>query len=219
MTGKSIIIVGMGPGNGRAIAERFGAEQYGIGLISRTAEKLEEQSDALKKLGFSVAFRAADTNNHDAVAAAIKALEDELGPIDVLLFNAYAASPELPTKLPPQTLADDLGVNVVAPLMAAQAVLPGMRERGSGAILLTGGGLALYPSMHAASLSIGKSAIRTLALVLHEELKGEGIRVGTVTIAGQVGSDIQPEDVARAFWAMSQERHGEHQPETVLKPQ
>ena len=85
-------------------------------------------------------------------------------------------------------------------------------------ILFTGGGLAMYPTMHAASLSIGKAAIRSLALVLNEELKTEGIHVGTVTIAGQVGSEIQAADVAEAFWTMSKDRSGGMPAETVLTP-
>ena len=215
---RSMIIIGMGPGNGRAIADRFGQGGYALGLVARSEARLSKQADELSRRGHRVSYHTADTSDLANLEEVILTLRNELEPIDVIIFNAYAAAPEKPSELPAGQLSHDLTVNVAAPLAAARAVLPGMRARGTGAILFTGGGLAMHPTMHAASLSVGKSAIRTLAIVLNEELKTEGIRAGTVTIAGKVGFDILASDVAEAFWAMSQERSGVMGPETVLGP-
>ncbi|MEL6759349.1 MAG: SDR family NAD(P)-dependent oxidoreductase [Myxococcota bacterium] len=218
MAQKSLIIVGVGPGNGRAIAERFGREGYGLGLIARSQEKLRRHAKELTAAGFETAYHAADSRDLVALCRAITGLESELGVIDVLAFNAYGATPERPSSLAPEQLIDDLVVNAAAPLAAAQAVLPGMRKRKTGAIVFTGGGLALYPSMQAPSLSIGKAAIRSLAFVLNEELKPAGVRAGTVTVAGLVGPDIPASTVADAFWSLAQDRTGEMPAEIVLKP-
>ena len=218
MAQKSLVLVGMGPGNGRAIAERFGKEGYSLGLISRSADRLRVQAEELTASGFRVAHKTADSINLDELVQAITELEADLHPIDTLVFNAYGAAPELPSMLAPRQLVSDLTVNAAAPLAAAQAVLPGMRARQTGAILFTGGGLAMFPTMHAASLSIGKAAIRSLTFLLNEELKPERIRAGTVTIAGAVGTDIEASRVAEAFWGLSQDRSGDMAPEVVLKP-
>ncbi len=218
MTSLSMIIVGMGPGNGRAIARRFGREGYALGLIARCEDRLRRQASDLADHGCDVTYRVADSADLEALTAAIHDLQNSLGPVDVVVFNAYAATADQPSELAASQLAADLAINAVAPLAAAQAVLPGMRTRGTGAILLTGGGLALQPTKDAASLSIGKAAIRTLAFVLNEELRDFGIRAGTVTIAGYVGQDIATAAVAEAFWTMAQDRCGAMEAEVILAP-
>lgn len=217
MDAKALILVGMGPGNGRAIADRFAAEGYALGLIARSENRLRAQADSLRDKGITVEIAVADSTDLEALTGAIDTLARRLPAISVLIFNAYAHTERTATELDPARLLSDLTANVAAPLAAAQAVLPEMRQRGSGAILFTGGGLALYPSMYAASLSIGKSALRTLTLVLSEELRDGPVRVGTVTIAGAVGSEINATDVAEAFWQLTENDAGSS-PEIVLSP-
>jgi NAD(P)-dependent dehydrogenase (short-subunit alcohol dehydrogenase family) len=85
-----------------------------------------------------------------------------------------------------------------------QSTIPNMLERGERSILLTGGGLALYPSADAPTLSIAKTGIRSLAATLHQELQQTGIRVGTVTVCGEVnpGGAFAPDLTADALWSL-----------------
>ena len=80
-----------------------------------------------------------------------------------------------------------------------------MKDQGAGRILLTGGGLALHPNAQAASLSLGKVAIRSLAFMLAQELRGTAIRAATVTICGyiQTGSYFDPQRIAEVFYQTS----------------
>jgi len=91
---------------------------------------------------------------------------------------------------------------VVGALIAAQACIPHMREAGQGMILFTGGGLALHPAPAYSSLAVGKAALRNLTKSLHDELKGDGIHVATVTIAGfvQAGTYFDPAKIAEAYF-------------------
>lgn len=100
--------------------------------------------------------------------------------------------------------SEDLRTSVVGALAAAREVLPAMRESGRGTILFTGGGAALRPSTSYASLSVTKAAPRNLALSLAAELRGTGLRVGTVTVAGSIGRNgrFAPERIADAFWGL-----------------
>ena len=95
-------------------------------------------------------------------------------------------------------------MNACAPLAAAQWALGPMRRAGHGTLLFTGGGLGLQPKPGLASGSLGKAALRSLALSLGTELAPEGIHAGTVTVCGfvQPGTALDAERVAEAFWTL-----------------
>jgi NAD(P)-dependent dehydrogenase (short-subunit alcohol dehydrogenase family) len=101
-------------------------------------------------------------------------------------------------------------VSVVGALTAIQSVVPSMLSRGTGTVLFTGGGLALYPSAGVTSLSIGKAAIRNLAFCVAEELVAEPIRVGIVSVFGTVepGTPFDPAKIADAFWEVYVDQDG-----------
>ncbi len=201
MTDKTLILVGMGPGLSAALARRFAADGYKLGVIARSQERLASQAEALRAGGATVATAAADAGQRGALGQAMATLTPELGAANVLVYNAYAAQMGPPSSLAPAALSADLAVNAAGALEAAQAVLPAMLRRGSGSILFTGGGLAHYPDPHAASLSIGKAALRTLAQTLNAETQGSGVYAGTLTIAGYIGmtESLQPEPIAEQF--------------------
>lgn len=80
--------------------------------------------------------------------------------------------------------------------------------RKNGTIILTGGGLALYPSAAYLPLSLDKAALRAIAYALHKELQSQGIFVGTVTVCGAIGGDgfFAPSRIAESYWKMYNER-------------
>jgi short-subunit dehydrogenase len=103
-------------------------------------------------------------------------------------------------------------VDVAGALHCALQVIPEQVEQKAGTILFTGGGLALYPSADYTSLGIGKASLRNLAFTLAEELKPQGVFVGTVTIAGAVapGTHFAPELIAEKYWELYEKRE-EHE--------
>jgi short-subunit dehydrogenase len=97
----------------------------------------------------------------------------------------------------------DLAVNIGGALATVQAVIPNMAERGSGSILLTGGGYALKPNPDYLSLSIGKVGIRALAYCLFESLAQNGIHIATVTVMATVVPDSKDvHAIAEHFWIL-----------------
>lgn len=78
-----------------------------------------------------------------------------------------------------------------------------MSARGSGSLLFTGGGLALYPEYGAdvISLTAGKAAMRALVLALAPKFAPMGLHVATVTVAGTVapGTAFDPDAIANVF--------------------
>lgn len=198
------LVIGMGPGLSAALAQRFAAGGYTIAGFARSPEKSAALAAEMAEQGHKLDLRAVDAGDFAALASAVRAVEDQVGPVEVLVYNAYSATPAAPSQIPLEALVADFRVNVGGALAAAQAVLPAMQARGKGSILLTGGGLALDPTgwLPAASLAVGKAGIRNLAQSLHKEMEGSPIRVGTVTVTGQIlpGTPLAPETIAQRFW-------------------
>jgi short-subunit dehydrogenase len=76
-----------------------------------------------------------------------------------------------------------------------------MRAAGSGTIMVTSGGFADHPVPALATISLGKAALRSAATMLGADLERDGIRVGTLTIAGQIvaGTAFDPENIAKRY--------------------
>jgi NADP-dependent 3-hydroxy acid dehydrogenase YdfG len=183
-----LVVVGAGPGIAAATARRFG-RTYDVGLVARDAQRLTALGKALQAEGVNTGWATADAGDPAALTSAIEAFIGHAGPVDVLLYNAVGRRRVRAAELSPDELADDLDVGVVGLQTAVRAVLPGMRQRGSGTVLVTGGGAADRPPAEAAGLGVQKAAVRALALVLAEALAAEGIHVATATVRGFVGAD------------------------------
>lgn len=201
---KLIAIVGMGEGNGMAIARRFGQAGFAIAMIARNETKLKDYQTRLQGDGLTAQYFMADAGDQHAIEAAFADIHAQLGTPQVMVYNA--AVPRMQNVLVTsfEDLVSDFRANVAGALVATQAVLPGMQQSAEkGTIIFTGGGFALYPHPDFASLSIGKAGIRSLANTLSVALKEEGIRVGTVTICGTVDpadEKYNPDAIAEQYW-------------------
>jgi NADP-dependent 3-hydroxy acid dehydrogenase YdfG len=201
-----VVVVGAGPGVGAAVAHAFAEKGHPILLIARNIENLEEIAAGLRILGSSVTTAVADASLPNDVARVIEKIE---GPIDALVYNAAAfGGPLLATETEEVRLATE--VNLYSLLSATQAALPKM-QAGRSALLVTGGGFALYPSSAYGVLSVGKAMIRVAALLLAQELKAAGIRVATITIGGTVApaTPFAPEIIAKKYVEAFENREGE----------
>lgn len=201
MSKPHAIIIGAGPGVGLGVARAFAKEGFNLSLLSRNPEKIKDEVLGLIQQGTSANSIAADAGDHASLTQAIEHATKKFGDAEVLVFNVLAFSQGKPSTITPEGLTRDFHTNVSGGLAAVRAVLPSMLQRKSGTILFTGGGWAIYPAVEVTSVSIDKGALRTLALMLAEELKGTGVRVGTVTIMGAValGTPFDPAKIGRMF--------------------
>jgi NAD(P)-dependent dehydrogenase (short-subunit alcohol dehydrogenase family) len=150
-----------------------------------------------------------DSADPASVAALVADVEKKLGPIDVLHYNAASMRWATIAEQPLDTFVQDLAVNIGGALAATQAVTQSMAARGTGTILLTGGGSALTPNPGYLSLSIGKAGVRALTLGLFESLKQQGIHIATVTVAARVAPDSkEAEAVGEHFWQLHNQPNG-----------
>lgn len=213
------VVVGVGPGIGMAVARRFAQEGLDVALVARSAERLDGFKEALAPFGVAVGGYACDAGDAPALASVFQDLQGRLGDPEVLVYNASVLKEAPPSQLSPEAFLREFSTNCVGALVCAEQVVPAMRRRGRGTILVTGGGLALKPHVPLASLSIGKGAVRTLALLLAEELEPEGIHVATVTVDGfvQPGGRLDPDTIAGTFWQLHAEPRGAFTREVVLR--
>ncbi len=208
MTRPHAIIVGAGPGMGLALARRFGAGGYHISLLARRQETLNRYVAALRTRRNAASGYVVDAGDWHGLEAVLRKAEKEHGPCEVLLYNPAGRFISPLADVEPEVLVDTLRINVVGALAAVRTVLPGMKERGHGTILFTGGGLAVRPLPNYGTLALGKAAQRSMAQTLALELQGSGVYVGAVLIAGYVqgGTAFDPDRIAEEFWRLHTER-------------
>jgi len=218
--GKTIVVAGYGPGISDAVARRFGREGYAVALVGRTAERLTAAVESLTKNGIEARAYPADVGEPDAVRRLVRDASRALGPIAALHWNAYLPQGGDLTVVPDELRAV-LDVGVHGLLAAVQEALPDLREQ-RGAVLVTGGGLALYDPQTdaravqwgAMGLAVSKAAQHKLVGLLHQKLKADGIYVGEVTVEALVKgtkfddgrATLEAATVADAFWELNQKR-------------
>jgi NAD(P)-dependent dehydrogenase (short-subunit alcohol dehydrogenase family) len=177
------VVVGVGSGNGAAIARRFAADGYAVGLVARTAEL----SQALvAEIGASARFHRADASDPGALAGALAALQRELGEVDVLVYNAGSGVWGDVEEVTPQDFEAAWRVNALGALVASQAVIPSMRRRGYGSIVLVGATASRRGGPRSAAFSSAKGAQHHLAESMARHLWPAGIHVALVMIDGVV---------------------------------
>ena len=205
-----LLVVGAGPGIAAATARRFGRGGYTVGLVARRDEALAELAEELREDVAPVGRAPAEAGDPASLRAAVELLVETSGPVDVLLYNVSVGRQAAVPDLTPEDLLADLAAGAVGLQTAVRAVLPGMRQRGSGTVLVTGGGSADRPIPSMATLGVQKAALRALVEVQAKALAPEGIHVATATIRGLVGEDrqIHPDRIAALYAELVAETAG-----------
>ena len=216
---KIFLSIGSGPGMGFATAERFAREGFHVVLSARNATKAQALADQLEAQGHQAEARSVDAGDPASVAALVSAVESAYGGIDVLHYNAASMRKATILNQPRDTFVSDFAINAGGALVAVQAATPKMFARGSGSILITGGGYALRPNPNYLSLSMGKAANRALVYGIFESFKEKGIHVATVTVGGDVTTVKDATAVAEHFWQLHSQPSGAWKMEVAYTPE
>jgi NAD(P)-dependent dehydrogenase (short-subunit alcohol dehydrogenase family) len=182
---KRVLITGGGSGIGAGIVEGFARQAADVTFI----DIRESDSEELAK-NTGARYREVDLVDTAATRRCIEALVDETGPIDVLVNNAANDDRHKVEDVTEDYWNDRLNVNLKHQFFCAQAVVPGMRRNGGGAIINLGSiswhlalpELVLYQTC--------KAAIEGMTRALARDLVPDNIRVSCV-VPGNVQTPRQ----------------------------
>ena len=177
MTGRTILITGVSGGFGEALATEALAQGWRVVGTVRTSQAL--QTFEAKSPGNAIG-RILDMMEIDRIPGMIAEIEEQVGPIDVLVNNAgYGLEAPL-EELRLESIRHQFEVNVFAPIVLMQAVLPYMRKRRGGRILNISsiGGMMTFPGLGAYHAS--KFALEAISESLGKEVRHFGIFVTAV---------------------------------------
>jgi len=199
--GKTALITGASRGIGAAIATRLAAEGAKVAVAARSLRQddspvdgsLLEVVEAIREHGgvaeaFTIDLANPEMSRHELVSA----VAQRLGSVDILVNNAAANFYHPLEEMSAKRFGIAIEVNLHAPLQLAQAVIPGMRERGAGWILNISSATAERPHRHPSHGTSGpllyvatKAALERATAALAEELHPVGIAVNA--LAPQAG--------------------------------
>lgn len=207
---KTIFVVGAGKGLGNAVARKFGENGFRVVLMCRSAEHLASYQKEMQSGGLKVETQVMDTADQTALAAAMQQSVQTCGVPDVLFYNVgiTAADKELPSGMTAAVMQQRYQVDVLGAYTCIQQVLSEEFRKKQGAILITGGGLAMYPSADYLPLSMDKAALRAMVMALHPVCQAQGVFLGSVQVCNTIGGSEQymPEKIAEQFWKLYQDR-------------
>jgi len=173
MSERVAIVAGAGGELGRATAEKLAAAGFTVVGVDRSDEGLQELPDGIRREAANPTDPAAARSVVDRIAAGV-------GPPEVLVntIGTYHLGEALTAT--PEDLRLMIDVNLGPALWLTQAVVPYLRDRGSGAIVHVAARPGLEPTAGMAAYAVSKAALVYLTRVLDLELRPLGIRVNAV---------------------------------------
>jgi NADP-dependent 3-hydroxy acid dehydrogenase YdfG len=213
----TLALVGAGPGLGLAIARTFGSRGYDVALISRNRAKLDGYVEQLAAEGISAAAFPADVLDRDALARALKDAAARFGSLDVLEYSPVgglgATAMTAPSETDPAHVQHEMEFQLYGAIAATRAVLPAMREAGSGTLLFTTGAGSVDPVPMIGNVNAAAAALRNWVLNLHKELDGTGVQAAHVAIDVSIGTAVMPgrpvaqaEEISPVYWELTTTR-------------
>jgi NAD(P)-dependent dehydrogenase (short-subunit alcohol dehydrogenase family) len=237
MAGAGALVIGAGPGLGKALIRRFARGGYTTGFVARRTDAVAQYQAEFDEEGLNTHGFVADAS----VPAEMDRVFDKFASPEVVIYNAaiiepsrfvtpsgiseaqYSSAPGWKAHGEPvsvEYLVDSFRANVAGALHAAQRAAPSMIDEEKGTILLTGGVLAFGPWIEWGAVSLGKAALRSLGHSLFKELSPHGVQVATVAIHGTMakGTAYDHDLVADAYWAVHERPHSEWEADFHFKP-
>ncbi|MFG2791789.1 SDR family NAD(P)-dependent oxidoreductase [Streptomyces sp. NPDC048419] len=172
------LVTGASSGLGTEFASQLAALGHDVVLLARSRDRLEELAAELTRThGVKTHVVVQDLAQPDAGRRVARELADRSLHIDLLVNNAGFGTAGRFEEIAPERDHDMLMVNVVALVDLTHELLPGMLERGNGAVLNVGSTAGYQPSPYLTTYSASKSFVLNFSLALRQEYRGRGVKV------------------------------------------
>ena len=214
------VIMGAGDALGGAIARRFAREGYVAVPSRRKIKPLGELVAEIEAAGGRAEGVPCDARNEDEVIALFDRVEEEVGPVEICVFNTGAQHrapiAEMSERIYRQVWESATLAGFLVGREAARRMLP----RGRGTILFTGATASVRGGATFAAFAGAKHALRALAQSMARELGPKGVHVAHVIVDGMIDSEavrekfpdqaaalapdglLDPDHIAEAYWAL-----------------
>lgn len=177
LAGKTALVTGATAGIGYAIAAQLAAEGAQVIVHGRNAERGAKTVQDIENAGGTARFVAADLSDADDV----RWLADEAGDVDILVNNAGIYRFATTFETTDADFDDHIDTNLRAPYLLVQKLVPGMIERGGGAVVHVTTTAATRPAAGAGIYGASKAGLDLFTKLWADEFGGHGVRVNAVS--------------------------------------
>jgi NAD(P)-dependent dehydrogenase (short-subunit alcohol dehydrogenase family) len=209
-------VVGVGPGNGAALARRFAAEGFAVALLARKTELIQEIAATLPG---ARAF-ACDVGDAASVERAFASIRSDLGDVEVLVYNAGSGVWGNVEEVSAADFETSWRVNTLGAFLASKQVIGPMKAAGHGSIVFIGATASRRGNVKTAAFAPAKAAQRSLAESMARYLWPSGIHVSIIVVDGVVDLPftrqrmpgkpdsffIKPDDVAETALVLTRQK-------------
>ena len=200
-TDRVVLITGVTGALGRETARVFAADGARLGLVGTDADRLRGVAGDLGLADARWVAAPGDLRHREDARTAVDTVTAAFGRVDVLihLVGGYSAGTPIAT-LDPADVAEMLDQHLWTTLHLAQAVIPGMVERGWGRVLAVSPPVASEPPGKMAPYAIGKAAQEILLRTLAQEVAGTGVTANLVIVKAIDEDGLRATDPKKASW-------------------
>lgn len=189
LSGKNVLITGGSKGIGKASALLFAQEGANVAIAARTQAILDQAASEIDAAGSgSVVTLAGDMTRGEDTKRVVDGTLEALGSVDILVTCAGSSPGGLIEELTEQDWDSSLNLKFMGYVRAMKAILPHMRERGSGSVVLVIGNDGVKPTFWETTAGAANAAGINVASSMAEQYGRHGIRVNTVN-PGPVDTD------------------------------
>jgi len=186
-----VVVAGVGPGNGAALARRFATSGCAVAMLARNRRTL----DALENEIAGSRGYECDVRSRNDVARVFAAIRADLGEVGILVYNAGSGLFGDIERITPEDFEESWRVNAYGALLCAKEVIPAMKAAGAGSIVFIGATASRRGGPNSAAFAPAKAAQRSLAESMARTLWPLRIHVCLIVVDGVV-------DLARTRSAM-----------------
>jgi 3-oxoacyl-[acyl-carrier protein] reductase len=188
LKGKVAMVAGASRGLGFAVADVLAREGALVSMSSSNQASIDAAAARLAATGAPVLGSAVDVRNGDQIAAWTRTTVERFGGVDLLFANAGGPPAGATLSFDDAAWQNAIDLLLFSTLRMIRAVVPSMRQRGGGAILVSTSSSVKEPVANLGLSTVVRSSVSALAKTLAIELAGDGIRVNQI-IPGRVDTD------------------------------
>jgi NAD(P)-dependent dehydrogenase (short-subunit alcohol dehydrogenase family) len=180
LSGRVALVTGAGQGIGAAIAARLADDGCVVAVNSLQPRKAEATAERLRQAGGRAQAFPTDVSDPAQVDAMVRAVEESLGPVEILVNNAAFLDMVRMVEQPPEIWARHIEVDLTGPFLCARRALPGMVAAGWGRVVNISSIWGLIGARGATAYSAAKGGLVAFTRALHAEVGDHGVAVTAI---------------------------------------